>query len=116
MYNVVPAAKTRCADVIFGADQNTSSHPTYRGWRTKRYGPGVRKPIPVYERPNKRSQTWRSPKRSKWLMRKVVMSTVSQPHTYRAFRASRPGPASTFQITPPMGCHFQNISSTAAQL
>ena len=47
MYAVVAIAKTRCANVITGADQNTSSHPTYKGWRTKRYGPGVRKPIPV---------------------------------------------------------------------
>src|ERR1700756_5257119 len=116
MYALVATANTRCAAVIFGAAQNTISHATYNGCRTTRYRAGVRNTSPVYGRPNNRSHTCRSPNRSKWLIRNVASSTVAQPTTYSAFSSTFPALLSTFQITPPIGCHFQNISSTAAQL
>ena len=64
--------------------------------------------------PSKYNQTCRNPNRSKWLIRHVASNTVTQPQAYREYRASRPIMLSTFQISPPIGCHFQNSKSKAA--
>src|SRR5215813_11505267 len=113
MYAVVAMAKTRCATVINGADQNTSNHPTYKGCRTRRYKNGVRKRSGVYGIPCRWSQTWRTPNRSKWLMRNVATRTVSQPVAYTLNKRRCPATLFTFQITRPIGSHFQNNRSNA---
>jgi len=81
MYDVVANANTRCASVIVGVIQNASRNPKYNGCRTYRYGVGMRKPTGVYGFPMRGSHTWRSPKRSKWLIRNVTTSTVAHPVT-----------------------------------
>ena len=75
----VAKANTRCASVIVGVIQNASRNPKYSGCRTNRYGSGVRKGTLAYGLPISGSQTCRSPKRSKWLMRNVTTRTVAQP-------------------------------------
>src|ERR1700739_424589 len=113
MYAVVAIANTRCAAVILGADQNTSSHPTYNGCRTKRYIPGVRKPGALYARFRRYAHTWLSPNKSKWSIKNVAASTISQPIANTAFNTIRLAPLSTFQIVPPIGSHFQNNTINA---
>src|SRR5262245_30660321 len=115
MYAVVPAANNRWAAVIVGAAQNTVSQPTYSGCRTSRYGPGVANRGGAYGTPRNASHTCRRPNRSKWLMRKVVASTITQPAAYAANTATRAAAPGTSQTTPPSGRHCQNSRPRAAQ-
>src|SRR5450432_631585 len=98
MYAVVASANTRCATVITGAAQNISSQPTYKGCRTRRYGPGVPKTRLMYGRPIKYSQTCRNPNRSKWLIKNVATSTNTTPNPYSASSNHRPQSLLTVQI------------------
>src|SRR6185503_2973113 len=86
MYAVHMAANTRCATVMVGAAQTMVNQPMYSGCRTWRYSHGVTKGTDEYGRPMSCSHTWRRPKRSKWLIRKVTYSSSSQPQAYRPYR------------------------------
>src|SRR5262249_8754622 len=114
MYAVVPTANSRWAAVIVGAAQNAVSQPTYNGCRTSRYGPGVVNRSGVYGTPRNANHTCRRPNRSKWLMRNVVTSTVSQPAANTADTAARAAAPGTSQTTPPRGRHCQNSTRRAA--
>src|SRR6185436_12006261 len=80
-------------------------------------GPGVPKWTCVYGLPRRTSQTWRRPKRSKWLMRNVERSTSSQPPAHVAKSNARPGGDSTVHTSPPSGrhCHMSSASATLAK-
>jgi len=96
-----------------GVIQNASRNPKYNGWRTYRYGAGIRKPTGVYGFPMSGSHTCRRPNRSKWLIRNVTTSTVAQPVTNWLQSRARMNGLSTDQIVIPMGRHCQNIRSSA---
>src|SRR5262245_15863041 len=68
----------------------------------------------VYGTPRNASHTCRRPNRSKWLMRNVVASTITQPAAYAVNTAARAAPPVTSQTTPPSGCHCQNSTKRAA--
>jgi len=113
MYAVVATANTRCASVIVGVIQKASRNPKYNGWRTNRYGSGVRNSMRVYGLPMSGSQTWRRPNRSKWLIRKVTTSTVPQPAAKSVQSSARTTGSVTDQIWMPIGRHCQNSNSSA---
>src|SRR5262245_51306766 len=101
MYAVVARANTSCASDIVGVIQNASRNPKYSGCLTNLYGSGVRNEIFVYGLPTNCSQTCRSPKRSKWLIRNVTMSTVDQPAANSVHNATRAAGSSIDQILMP---------------